>query len=195
MTTAALLPIAGCSGTSANTPVVSANGSASTLVSSNPAVEQALESSCFDCHSDQKSGPWNTKLAPSYLFGLNGARESLNFAEWHSYSVDRRKAETVAITKAIEDGSMPRWDYELLHPSARLTDEQRKQLLQWAAGGHLEHALRRPRAASITAGYDMVTSIQPVTAAGALSACDGIRHCKLNVHRRYFSLSDSSDPW
>jgi hypothetical protein len=136
MTTAALLAMAGCSGTSANTPVVSANGSASTLVSSNPAVERALETSCFDCHSDQKSGPWNIKLAPSYLFGLNGARASLNFAEWHSYSVDRRKAEMAVITKAIEDGSMPPWDYELLHPSGRLTDEQRQQLLQWAAADH-----------------------------------------------------------
>jgi hypothetical protein len=91
---------------------------------------------CFDCHSDQKSGPWNIKLAPSYLFGLNGARASLNFAEWHSYSVDRRKAEMAVITKAIEDGSMPPWDYELLHPSGRLTDEQRQQLLQWAAADH-----------------------------------------------------------
>lgn len=136
MTTAALLAIAGCSGTSANTPVVSANGSASTLVSSNPAVERALETSCFDCHSDQKSGLWNIKLAPSYLFGLNGARASLSFAEWHSYSVDRRKAEMAVITKAIEDGSMPPWDYELLHPSGRLTDEQRQQLLQWAAADH-----------------------------------------------------------
>ena len=136
MTTAALLPIAGCSGTSAKTPVVSANGSASTLVSSNPAVERALETSCFDCHSDQKSGPWNIKLAPSYLFGLNGARASLNFAEWHSYSVDRRKAEMAVITKAIEDGSMPPWAYERLHPSAGLTDEQRQQFLQWAADDH-----------------------------------------------------------
>jgi hypothetical protein len=137
--TAALLAIAGCSGTStnnANTPVVSANGSASALVSSNPAVERALETSCFECHSDQKSGPWSSKLAPSYLFGLNGARESLNFAEWPSYSVDRRKAEMAAITKAIEDGSMPPWDYEVLHPSARLTNEQRRQLLQWAAADH-----------------------------------------------------------
>jgi len=31
---------------------------------------------------------------------------------------------------------MPPWDYELFHPSAGLTDEQRQQLLQWAADDH-----------------------------------------------------------
>jgi len=38
-----------------------------------------------------------------------------------------------AITKVIEDGSMPPGDYSFLHLSGRLSDQQRRLVLQWSA--------------------------------------------------------------
>jgi hypothetical protein len=134
VTALAILPIAGCSGANANAPAVLASAEASaTAMSSNPQVEQTLENSCFDCHSNHAPGPWNAKLAPSYLFGTANARKSLDFSDWQSYDASRKSTEMAAITRVIENGSMPPWDYDFFHPSARLNGEQRQDLLQWAA--------------------------------------------------------------
>lgn len=125
--------VAGCSGANANTPGMPASANATAnAVSSNPEVEQTLSNSCFDCHSDLDNAPWNARLAPSYLFGAGDARKALDFSDWASYDLSRKIAEKKAITKAIEGDSMPPWDYEFLHPSARLSDQQRQELLQWA---------------------------------------------------------------
>jgi len=78
----ALLLLAGCSGTATNppAPVETANTSAAT-VSSNPQIDWVLEYSCFDCHSDHNSAPWNARLAPSYSFAASKAREALYFSD------------------------------------------------------------------------------------------------------------------
>ncbi|MGH7987515.1 MAG: heme-binding domain-containing protein [Candidatus Binataceae bacterium] len=125
------MPITGCSRATSTTSAMKANGT-STVVSSNPEVERTLKTSCFDCHSDQHSTPWNAKLAPSYLFGANNARKALDFSDWGGYSANRRSADKAAIAKVVKDDSMPPGDYDFLHPSARLTAEQRSELLQWA---------------------------------------------------------------
>lgn len=127
-----LLPLAGCSGASVNAPAATTAAASTSAVSSNPAVEQTLETSCFDCHSDRGAVSWNARLAPSYLFGAGDARRSLNFSEWSSYSAKHRKAEMAAITRVIKDDAMPPWDYDLLHPAAKPSAGQRQQLLQWA---------------------------------------------------------------
>lgn len=126
--------LVGCSSKTTNPPTVTPSADASVaLVSSYLQVDQVLEHSCFDCHSDQKSASWNARLAPSYLFGASKARQALDFSAWPDYNASRKRAEMAAITQVIEDDSMPPGDYALLHPSAGLSDQQRRQVLQWAA--------------------------------------------------------------
>jgi hypothetical protein len=67
------------------------------------------------------------------LFGAGDARHALNFSRWNSYSAKKKEAELAKITKVIKGDEMPPWDYDLLHPGAELTAEQRQQLLQWAS--------------------------------------------------------------
>jgi Haem-binding domain len=126
--------VGACSGTTANPSTALASSDvSSTMISSNPQVDQALEHSCFDCHSDRNAAPWNARLAPSYIFGASKAREALDFSAWRSYSPSRKREEMEAIAKVIEDGSMPPGDYGLLHPSANPSAQQRRLVLQWAA--------------------------------------------------------------
>jgi len=128
---AAILP-AGCSNT--GTPAPNERGSASPdSLAADPQVVDVLGTSCFDCHSDQGSGPWNAKIAPSYLFGAHKAREVLNFSTWSTLDVKQRSAIAAAITTAVNSGSMPPGDYAFLHPSAKLDDEQKKLVTQWGA--------------------------------------------------------------
>jgi hypothetical protein len=101
------------------------------MVTADPQVREALAGACFDCHSNQKPHLWNTRLAPSYLFGVDNARLALNFSDWPTYSSQRRRAELYAIGKVVADGSMPPGDYDFLHPGAKLSAEQKQILLQW----------------------------------------------------------------
>jgi hypothetical protein len=72
---------AGCSDTSSLPPVATPPASTDTLAA-DPQVHEILAHSCFDCHFDSANGPWNAKLAPSYLFGAHKAQEVLNFSNW-----------------------------------------------------------------------------------------------------------------
>ncbi len=98
-------------------------------------VAQALDNSCFGCHSSAPTLPWNAKLAPSYIFGAGDARKTLNFSAWSSYDTARRRTAMAEIAKVVEDGSMPPWDFRVLHPSGALSNDQRQIVLDWASGG------------------------------------------------------------
>jgi Haem-binding domain len=125
-----LLP-AGCSNSTDTTPQVSTNSNAP--VATDPRVRNALVSACFDCHSNEKPGVWNSRLAPSYLFGRAKARQVLNFSDWPAYDSRRKQVELEAIGKVVADGSMPPGDYDFIHPGAKLTAEQKQILLQWVS--------------------------------------------------------------
>jgi mono/diheme cytochrome c family protein len=76
---------------------------------------------CFDCHSNQTRWPWYSNIAPmSWLVqrDIDEGREELNWSEWGPGSEGDESAETVL------EGSMPPGAYTLLHPEARLTDQE-----------------------------------------------------------------------
>ncbi len=104
---------------------------------SNPAVAQEpnwdspetralAKSACFDCHSNETVYPWYADIAPMRLLVRNHVlegREILNFSEWdNTMPMDE-------IEEVINEGEMPPWDYVLLHPEARLTDEEKDALI------------------------------------------------------------------
>ncbi len=124
-----LAAIAACSSTKTQYRAPTA-GSGFTV---NPQIRELLVNSCFDCHSNERPAAWNARLAPSYLFGLDKARQVLNFSEWSAYPAQRRRAELETIAKVVADRSMPPGDYDFVHPRATLTAEQRQLLLGWAS--------------------------------------------------------------
>jgi hypothetical protein len=110
----------------------------SDLMATNPPpaeIAALLHHACYDCHSYATQWPWYSHLAPVSWFvtgHVNDAREAMNFSEWphdDAYKAGKRWAK---ISRRVEDGSMPLTSYTLLHPASRLTDEQRKQLSDWA---------------------------------------------------------------
>ncbi len=97
---------------------------------------------CFDCHSNQTTWPWYSRVAPiSWLVTSDviRGRNRLNFSEW---GVPRSGGEGGEggerggregggeVGRTITRGSMPPWYYILLHPSAQLTDAEKQQLIQ-----------------------------------------------------------------
>jgi hypothetical protein len=99
-----------------------------------PQVGPIFVNSCFDCHASKGSGSVGAKFAPSFLFGEVKARRALDMSEWFRYDAARQSALAAEIAKSVTDGSMPPGDYLDFHHSARLTDDQKRLITQWAAG-------------------------------------------------------------
>lgn len=100
-----------------------------------PEVMDILRRSCFDCHSNRTDWPWYSRLAPaSWLVNHDVAegRDHLNFSEWNRYAVGERAEKWEEILEEVFEAKMPPRVYLPLHPSARLSTEDRATLEAWA---------------------------------------------------------------
>ena len=82
---------------------------------------------CYDCHSNETDWPVYSYVAPmSWLVrrDVERGRDELNFSLW-----DADVGELDDAAETIEEGSMPPRTYELLHPSARLSAEEKRVLI------------------------------------------------------------------
>lgn len=107
------------------------------LAETNPPkdVRAILTSSCFDCHSDHTVYPWYNKIAPvSYWLDghIDHGKGSLNFSEWLSYSQGKREHKMEEIAEEVGKAHMPLEEYTWTHREARLTEAQRKAVMEWA---------------------------------------------------------------
>jgi mono/diheme cytochrome c family protein len=92
-----------------------------------PRTRELAAASCFDCHSNLTQWPWYTNVAPmSWLVqrDVDEGRATLNFTEW-----DRPQPEVDEVFEVISDGGMPPWNYTLTHRDARLSDAERRELI------------------------------------------------------------------
>jgi hypothetical protein len=102
------------------------------------AVEHALRSACYDCHSNETSWPWSARLAPiSWLvhYDVIEGRRRLNFSSWDSYRSDpgTQLQKLRNIQKAMTEEDMPPWYYRLVHPGSKLSGAQRNAIVRWAS--------------------------------------------------------------
>jgi mono/diheme cytochrome c family protein len=115
-------------------PVERTNPPVSAPVQAPPEVQALLKRACYDCHSHETVWPLQAYVAPfSWLVAhdVSEGREELNFSAWDK--VDRKKV-AKKLPKEVGEGEMPPWYYTLAHPSARLSDAERRILSDWARG-------------------------------------------------------------
>lgn len=101
------------------------------------AVKQVLRASCYDCHSNETTWPWYSRVAPtSWLVAhdVDEARDHLNFSHWGRLDPDRRAKLADEIWEEVSDGEMPLKVYLIAHPDARLDDARRATLRDWSTG-------------------------------------------------------------
>ena len=94
-----------------------------------------LHTACYNCHSHETQWPWYSRVAPvSWLVAgdVTRGRERLNFSEWPRELPERAAKRLERISEEVDYKDMPPAKYTLLHPEARLTAGQRKQLMHWA---------------------------------------------------------------
>jgi hypothetical protein len=93
-----------------------------------------LERSCQNCHSERTKWPLYSHIAPmSWMIAsdVQQARSHMNLSHWQEYSPEDRLMLLSAIGSAVRNRKMPVGRYVLLHPEARLTDQERQQIYQW----------------------------------------------------------------
>lgn len=92
-----------------------------------------LKTSCFDCHSNETTWPWYSKIAPfSWVVAnhVNTGRKALNFSTWENYSAQLKEEKLKAIYRTAY-ASMPLPSYIYAHEEANLTKEQRSMIRDW----------------------------------------------------------------
>jgi len=87
-------------------------------------VKEIVQRACYDCHSNETNLRWYDKVAPVYwqvAEHVKDGRKGLNFSNWDSLAPADQKAKLWEAVNQILAGAMPVKDYELVHPSARLS--------------------------------------------------------------------------
>jgi hypothetical protein len=95
-----------------------------------PATRALARRACFDCHSNETAWKWYSKLAPvSWLVqhDVEKGRKVLNLSDWQNGIRDGERRDTIGAE--IAAGEMPPLPYLLAHPEARLSDLDKRQLI------------------------------------------------------------------
>lgn len=99
------------------------------------AVQQILETTCYDCHSANTVYPWYNNIAPvSYWLDdhIEEGKEHLNFSDWNNYSAKKKDHKLEELVEEVEEGEMPLNEYTWTHKEAKLTADQKNLLMDWA---------------------------------------------------------------
>lgn len=94
---------------------------------SSPRVRELAKRACFDCHSNETIWPWYSNVAPfSWLVqrDVDEGRKHLNFSTFATSGGDADEAAELAA-----NGEMPPWFYLPLHPDAKLSDAEKRELV------------------------------------------------------------------
>ncbi len=100
-------------------------------------VEDILKVACYDCHSNNTRYPWYANIQPSAWWladHVKDGKRNLNFSDFVTRPIAVQNHKFEEIAEQVEKKEMPLSEYSYLglHSDAKLTDEQRKVLVDWA---------------------------------------------------------------
>jgi Haem-binding domain len=103
-------------------------------VVSNSQPTQLLVRACGNCHSNHTDWPWYSHIPPvSWWIArhVREGREKLDFSEWETYSIGQKRDKLESMCGLISTGRMPPRTYAVMHPEAKLTEEDKKAVCDW----------------------------------------------------------------
>ena len=108
-------------------------------------VHPLIERACQNCHSERTEWPRYSYL-PLVSWAIEKdvaeGREHLNLSHWDRYSADDKRDLLARIGTMVRNRQMPLPRYLLLHPEARLSDEETQAIYEWTR--EQRRALRSP---------------------------------------------------
>ena len=97
-------------------------------------VMNILQTSCYDCHSNNTNYPWYSDVQPMRFLmdkHIREGKEELNFNEFGSYSDRRKKNKLKSIIGQIKDEEMPPLSYTFMHGNTHFLKEEKIKLIEW----------------------------------------------------------------
>ena len=129
-----------------------------------PQTRALAKRACFDCHGNEIKWPWYSYIAPvSWLLAndvLKG-RAAFNFSDWHAGDMN-----SAVMAAQINRGRMPLPQYLWMHPPARFTDAEKKQLIAGLTATLASETVRPFSTAPATDGASLLEA--------RCTACHGI---------------------
>lgn len=97
-------------------------------------VKKILETSCYDCHSNNTNYPWYSEVQP-FAWWLDGhikdGKRGLNFSEFETYRLRKQYKRFEDINEQVKSGEMPLSSYTLIHRYAKLNNDQKLLIANW----------------------------------------------------------------
>ncbi|MHA8050501.1 heme-binding domain-containing protein [Aquirufa sp. ROCK-SH2] len=102
-------------------------------------VDVVLKNACNDCHSNSTTYPWYSNIQPVGFWldhHVNDGKRHLNFSTFTKMpiAVQNHKLEEVIEQTEEKEMPMPSYTYFGLHSYAKLSEEQRALIINWAKG-------------------------------------------------------------
>lgn len=97
-------------------------------------ISSLIKRACYDCHSNETRYPWYAHVAPVSWWlrsHIDEGREHLNFSTWISYTPKKANHKFEECTEMLSEHEMPLKSYTLTHSEARLTEQEREDLVKW----------------------------------------------------------------
>jgi hypothetical protein len=114
-----------------------------TVVTVSDTVKALLKTACYDCHSNFTNYPWYSNIQPVGWWlkdHVDEGKSKLNFQEFALVQAnDKYKTKSLRqdhkleeVIETVENGEMPLESFTIIHTEAKLSDAQRKVLIDWA---------------------------------------------------------------
>lgn len=98
-------------------------------------VQVILQTSCYDCHSNNSHYPWYANVQPIAWWlnhHIEEGKHEINFNEFANYKLRRQYRKLQEIVDQVKEDEMPMGSYTLIHKNATLSAEQKNTLINWA---------------------------------------------------------------
>jgi hypothetical protein len=120
-------------------PAKNTNGDDTNSIHKNYALPQPvatiLNKACNDCHTNKTNYPWYSQVQPVlwWLQGhVNDGKKHLNFSTLASKPLWLQFHKMEEVQEQIEKNEMPLSSYTWLHGDAKLTENEKAQLIAWS---------------------------------------------------------------
>jgi hypothetical protein len=97
-------------------------------------VKEVLSRACADCHTNNTTYPWYSKVSPVSWWmqsHINEGRRELNMSVWATYADKRKNRKLDEICEQVRTREMPLPSYLWIHRDSKLTDDEINALCSW----------------------------------------------------------------
>jgi len=111
-------------------------------------IKNILAKACNDCHTNNTNYPWYSHIQPVDWWMDHHVREGkreLNFDEYANRPLRYQYHKMEEIADEVEEGEMPLDSYTWMHRDARLTETEKKEVIDWANNVRAEMESKYPR--------------------------------------------------